>query len=85
MTTNHTLDVPGARLHYEVRGAGPLLLVMGAPMAAAAFRAAGRRARNPAPVITHDLRGISGSPLDDPSRTPPPSCGRTTSPPSWTP
>jgi hypothetical protein len=27
--TTHTLEVPGARLHYEVRGAGPLLLVMG--------------------------------------------------------
>ena len=36
MTTIHTVDVAGARLRYEVRGAGPLLLVMGAPMAAAA-------------------------------------------------
>jgi hypothetical protein len=26
----HTLDVPGARLHYEVRGSGPLLPLVGA-------------------------------------------------------
>ena len=32
-----TLDVPGARLHYEVRGQGPLLFVVGSPMAAADF------------------------------------------------
>ena len=32
-----TLDVPGARLYYELRGAGPLLLLVGAPMDARAF------------------------------------------------
>ena len=35
MTQTHSLDVPGARLHYEVCGAGPLLLVIGSPMPAA--------------------------------------------------
>ena len=28
----HMRDVPGARLYYEVRGSGPLLLLVGAPM-----------------------------------------------------
>ena len=34
--TTHSLVVPGARLYYEVRGAGPLLVVLGSPMPAAA-------------------------------------------------
>ena len=35
--TAGTLGVPGARLYYEVRGAGPMLVLVGAPMGAAAF------------------------------------------------
>jgi len=39
--TTRSIDVPGARLHYEVRGgadsAGPLLFVIGSPMGAAEF------------------------------------------------
>ena len=34
---SRSLDVPGARLHYEVRGNGPLLFVIGSPMASADF------------------------------------------------
>ena len=30
--TARTLEVPGARLYHEVRGKGPLLLLVGAPM-----------------------------------------------------
>jgi hypothetical protein len=30
--TTHMLDVPGARLYYERRGNGPLLLMIGSPM-----------------------------------------------------
>ena len=37
MTTAHTLDVPGAQLHYEVRGSGPVVLLAGSPMGAAPF------------------------------------------------
>jgi hypothetical protein len=28
-SVTHTLDVPGARLYYERRGTGPLLLMIG--------------------------------------------------------
>ena len=35
--TTCTLDVPGACLYYEVRGSGPVLLLMGAPLPSAFF------------------------------------------------
>ncbi|MFE7773245.1 alpha/beta fold hydrolase [Streptomyces sp. NPDC057445] len=68
MATTHTLDVPGARLHYEVRGTGPLLLVMGAPMDAGAFAPLAEALADDHTVVTHDPRGISGSILDDPAQ-----------------
>ncbi|MEV4077785.1 alpha/beta fold hydrolase [Nonomuraea fuscirosea] len=61
------LDVPGARLYYEVRGSGPVLLVIlggGADAAMAAPMAeflAGRHT-----VITYDRRGAVRSPLAGP-------------------
>ncbi|HEX9538775.1 MAG TPA: hypothetical protein VGA04_11465 [Streptosporangiaceae bacterium] len=33
----HLLDVPGARLYYERRGSGPLLLMIGSPMDSTGF------------------------------------------------
>ncbi|MEJ8657344.1 MULTISPECIES: alpha/beta hydrolase [Streptomyces] len=68
MTTTHTLAVPGGRLHYEVRGEGPLLLVMGAPMDAGAFAPLADALAGDHTVVTHDPRGISGSLLDDPGQ-----------------
>ncbi|MFD0472832.1 alpha/beta fold hydrolase [Nonomuraea thailandensis] len=62
------LDVPGARLHYEVRGSGPVLLVMlggstdPAMAAPLAEILSGRHT-----VITYDRRGYSRSPLTEPS------------------
>lgn len=58
--------MPGVRLHYEVRGAGPLLLLLGAPMDAAAFGAVADVLAVDHTVVTLDPRGISGSVLDDP-------------------
>ncbi|MFD0342616.1 alpha/beta fold hydrolase [Streptomyces sp. NPDC127117] len=66
MTATHTLRVPGAHLHYEVRGAGPLLLLMGSPMEAEAFASLADALASDHTVVTHDPRGISGSTLDDP-------------------
>ena len=68
MTTTYSLDVPGARLRYEVRGTGPLLLVMGSPMAAAHFAPLADALAGDHTIVTHDPRGISGSPVDDPDQ-----------------
>ncbi|MFC4015708.1 alpha/beta fold hydrolase [Nonomuraea purpurea] len=66
--TAHILDIPGVRLRYEVRGTGPLLLVMGSPMAAADFAPVAEELAGDHTVVTHDPRGISGSVLDDPDQ-----------------
>ncbi|TMR08779.1 alpha/beta hydrolase [Nonomuraea turkmeniaca] len=68
MATSHTLDVPGAHLRYEVRGAGPLLFVIGSPMDAAAFAPFADALTSDHTVVTLDPRGISGSTLDDPEQ-----------------
>ncbi|WP_327585852.1 alpha/beta hydrolase [Nonomuraea sp. NBC_00507] len=68
MATTHTLDVPGAHLHYEVRGTGPLLFVIGSPMDAAAFTPFADALAGDHTVVTLDPRGISGSTLDDPEQ-----------------
>jgi len=57
--TTHTLAVPGARLHYEVRGTGPVLAVIGSPMAASEFAALAEALADTRTVITYDPRGIS--------------------------
>lgn len=66
--STHTVTVPGARLHYEVRGTGPLLLILGAPMAAAEFAPLAHALAGDHTVVTADPRGVAGSPLDDPER-----------------
>lgn len=68
MTTTHTLDVPGAHLYYEVRGSGPLLLVLGSPMASAFFAPVADALAADHTVVTADPRGISGSSVDDPEQ-----------------
>lgn len=68
MTTTHFLDIPGGRLHYQVRGTGPLLLLLGAPMSAAHFVPLADALAGDHTVVTHDPRGIAGSTLDDPEQ-----------------
>ncbi|MCW2520349.1 MAG: putative hydrolase [Mycobacterium sp.] len=63
---SRSIDVPGARLHYEVRGAGPLLFVIGSPMAAAEFAPLAHAMAHDHTVVTYDPRGFAGSPVDDP-------------------
>lgn len=60
-----TIEVPDGRLFYEVRGDGPLLVITGSPMTAAAFGPLAEALSNDFTVVTHDPRGISGSALDD--------------------
>jgi len=60
-----TLAVPGATLHYEVRGAGPvLLLICGGVYDAAAFAPLAGALADRYTVVTYDRRGNSRSPLD---------------------
>lgn len=65
---SRSLDVPGARLHYEVRGHGPLLLVLGSPMAAADFLPLAHAMAGDHTVLTYDPRGLGHSSIEDPDQ-----------------
>src|SRR5215207_7693493 len=63
-----TLKVPGASLHYEVRGDGPLLLIVpGMPADAGLYTVLARRLAAGWTVVTYDPRGMSRSQLDGPA------------------
>ncbi|MFI9746979.1 alpha/beta fold hydrolase [Streptomyces sp. NPDC052494] len=65
--TPGSLRVNGATLHYEVRGHGPLLLLIpGGTGGAAAFDGFADDLAAAYTVATYDPRGMSRSPLDDP-------------------
>ncbi|MBO3086041.1 alpha/beta fold hydrolase [Cellulomonas fengjieae] len=68
LTTATTLDVPGARLHYELRGSGPLVALVGAPMDATAFAPLADLLASDHTVLTTDPRGINRSTVDHPDR-----------------
>ena len=64
---SETLRVPGANLHYEVRGAGPVLLMMpGGPADATTFRQIEGSLASDYTVVTYDPRGLSHSSLEGP-------------------
>src|SRR4051794_26469059 len=67
-TTAGSLGVPGARLYYEVRGAGPAVLLVGAPMGADAFAPLADLLATDHTVVTTDPRGVGRSPVDDPGQ-----------------
>ncbi|MFH8793753.1 alpha/beta fold hydrolase [Streptomyces sp. NPDC017941] len=65
--TSGDLRVRGATLHYEVRGRGPLLLLIpGGSGGAAAFDQVADDLATAYTVATYDPRGMSRSALDDP-------------------
>lgn len=64
----HEVTVPGAVLHYEVRGSGPVLILVGSPMGAADFRPLADEMAADHTVITLDPRGYGASLLDDPDQ-----------------
>jgi len=67
VTKVDTLRVPGASLYYEVRGSGPVLLMIGAGAAdAASFNGIATHLAEQYTVVSYDRRGYSRSPLDDP-------------------
>ncbi|MGF6888268.1 pimeloyl-ACP methyl ester carboxylesterase [Nocardia sp. GAS34] len=64
----YTLDVPGARLSYHVRGSGPLLLLIpGGPAGTSVYDDIAPVLAEHYTVLTYDPRGLSASTLDDPS------------------
>ncbi|WP_414170018.1 alpha/beta fold hydrolase [Streptoverticillium reticulum] len=66
-----TLAVPGARLYFEVHGAGPLLLLIpGGASDAEVFRDLADELAARHRVVTYDPRGISRSLLDGPPPEP---------------
>jgi pimeloyl-ACP methyl ester carboxylesterase len=74
-----TLRVPGARLHDEVRGRGPVLMVVGLPRDSADFAPVAAALADRYTVVTYDPRGISRSTLDDPDEDAAPELIATTS------
>ncbi|MFF5208235.1 alpha/beta fold hydrolase [Streptosporangium sp. NPDC000396] len=66
--TTGSLKVPDATLHYEVRGQGPLVVLVGAPMDATFFAPLADLLAADHTVLTTDPRGINRSPVDDPGQ-----------------
>jgi pimeloyl-ACP methyl ester carboxylesterase len=60
MTRTHTLALAGADLVYDVRGAGPVLLMVGQPMTADGFAALAEHFGDRT-VVTYDPRGLGRS------------------------
>ncbi len=63
---SHTLDVPGARLYYEVQGSGLALMLVGHPMDASGFAPIAPLLAEFYTVVTYDPRGFARSTIDDP-------------------
>jgi pimeloyl-ACP methyl ester carboxylesterase len=65
-TQSDTLKVPGATLYYEIRGSGPLLLMIpGGPTDAGAFAGMADALADRYTVVAYDPRGNSRSSFDD--------------------
>jgi pimeloyl-ACP methyl ester carboxylesterase len=66
--TTHSLAVPGARLEYQVRGSGPVLMFIGHPMGSMGFAAITPLLADAYTVVTYDPRGFAPSTIDDPDQ-----------------
>lgn len=64
--TPQRLRHDGAELHYEVRGSGPVLLVVGQPMTSEGFATLADLLAVDRTVVTYDPRGMGRSTVDDP-------------------
>ncbi|HEV3355155.1 MAG TPA: alpha/beta hydrolase [Pseudonocardiaceae bacterium] len=65
-TIASTLRIPDGELYYELRGSGPLVVLVGAPMDARPFTGVAELLATDHLVLTTDPRGINRSRLDDP-------------------
>ena len=68
LPTSHVLEVPGARLYYEVRGSGPVIVLVGHPMGVSGFAAIAPLLAEDFTVVTSDPRGFARSSIDDPDQ-----------------
>jgi pimeloyl-ACP methyl ester carboxylesterase len=59
------LAAPGGKLYYEVRGSGPLLLVIGQPMTSGPFAPLADLLATDHTVVTYDPHGVGESTVDD--------------------
>lgn len=66
--TSATLTLPDGTLYYEVRGSGPLVVLVGAPMDAGAFSGLAEALADQYTVLTTDPRGHGRSVLNDPEQ-----------------
>jgi len=65
LSKSHEVEVPGARLYYEVQGSGPVLMLIGHPMGASGFAAIAPLLAEDYTVVTYDPRGFGRSTIDD--------------------
>lgn len=63
--TSHQLAAPGATLHYETAGSGPVLALVGHPMGSADFRDLAEHFVTDHTVVLTDPRGFGASPLEN--------------------
>jgi len=66
--TGHLLEVPGARLYYEVQGAGPVVVLVGHPMGVSGFAGIARLLSEDHTVVSCDPRGFARSAIQDPDQ-----------------
>jgi pimeloyl-ACP methyl ester carboxylesterase len=65
--SQYFLDVADGKVFYEVRGSGPLLLVIGQPMTSGPFSAVADLLAEDHTVVTYDPHGLGQSVTDEPS------------------
>lgn len=65
---SHTLEVPGARLHFAVSGSGPVLMLIGLPMDSSGFSMVAPLLADRYTVVTYDPRGLGLSTIEDPDQ-----------------
>ena len=65
MTETRTIDIQGGRQYFEIRGSGPVLVIIGSPMGARDFAPLADALASDYTVVTLDPRGISRSTLDN--------------------
>ena len=65
--SQHYLAVADGKVYYEVRGSGPLLLVVGQPMTSAPFGPVADLLAEDHTVVTYDPHGLGESVTNDPT------------------